>query len=140
MNRKANKKDLNEVIQLIKDSFGYAWKKTHRKFDEKYFRKNILNGINNDICTVEIDKGKIIAFAWASKQKDFFGNPCGEIKLIVIDRDYQNQGIGSRLLKHSEEKLGTKDLRLDCLCINPASKLYKRKGYKEFIISFRKYI
>ncbi|VVB75919.1 Acetyltransferase (GNAT) family protein [uncultured archaeon] len=136
--RKAKVTDLDAIIKLVKENFSFAWETTGRKFHAKFFRNKMLKAIKKDIFLVEEHKNELIAFGWASKEKDYFGNPIGEINLLVVKKEYQGKGIGSKMLKTLETKLKTKDLRLECLCINPAHKLYKQKGYNEFWITYRK--
>ncbi len=133
-------KDVTEIIDLIKTDFDFAWKKTNRKLDETFLKNKIKKAIKNDICLIKKQDKKIIAFGWAQKNKDFFGNPFGEIELLIVKKQYQKKGIGKTLLAKLEKKLNTKDLRLSCLTINPAKKLYEKQEYKEFIKQYRKKI
>lgn len=136
--RKAKITDAAKIILLLIESFYHAWKKTKRKFHKTYFKNKILKAIKKDITIVEELDGKIVGFGWAAKTKDFFGNPHGEIKLILISPKHQKKNLGTKLLQALEKKLQTKDLRLDCLSTNPAQKLYKKQGYKDFVITLRK--
>jgi ribosomal protein S18 acetylase RimI-like enzyme len=120
-------KDTIEIIELIKSDFDFAWKKTNRKLDETFLKNKIKKAIKNDICLIKKQDKKIIAFGWAQKNKDFFGNLFGEIELLIVKKQYQKKGIGKTLLAKLEKKLNTKDLRLSCLTINPAKKLYKKQ-------------
>ena len=53
------------------------------------------------------------------------------IATLAVDPNFQNQGIGSALLRECEIQLSTKQIRL-CLrpANNPALKLYSRAGYE----------
>lgn len=136
--RKARTTDIPQIIELLKESFSHAWKKTNREFHKKFVARNILKGIKKDIVLVEKKQGKIIGFGWAKRSKDFFGNKIGEITLVLISPKHQNKGLGTKLIKRLEKELKVKDLRLECLSNIPAKRLYGRNGYKEFLIILRK--
>ena len=81
--RKAKPPDINAIIKLIKENLSFAWKKTNRKFHKKFVTNKLKKAIKNDIFLVEEHNNELIAFGWASKRKDFFGNNIGEINLLI---------------------------------------------------------
>lgn len=130
--------DIPRVIELFKIAFPSAWKKTGRKFNANFVSGKIRKALKTNILVKVEQKGELIGFGWAGKEKDFLGNPYGDIKLILVHPQYQNKRVGSKLLTYLEKSLKTKDLRLFVLAFNPAKKLYRQKGYADFGIQLRK--
>lgn len=136
--RKAKTADINQIVELLKDSFSFAWEKTERKFNERYFKQKLKKILKEHICLVEESNGEIIGFGEAQKAKDYFGNKFGKIELILVNPNCQGKGIGTKLLKALESKLKEKDLRLDCLECIQLKEFYKKHDYKEFLTTLRK--
>ncbi len=135
--RKAKPSEISSIIGLYRASFSWAWTKTGRKFDETYVRKQLRAAIKSDYTLVGLDGIALWAFGWAKTQKDHFGNPFGEIVLLLVHPKIQNQGIGAELLEKLESKL-PQDKRIYVLAENRSLQLYKRKGYGVFGQSLRK--
>jgi ribosomal protein S18 acetylase RimI-like enzyme len=60
------------------------------------------------------------------------------LKNIQIGADFQNKGLGSKILKHCElesSKKGFDTLYLEAFLDNPARKLYERLGYETYDIT-----
>ncbi len=136
--RKAEIKDLNEIIALLFESFSHAWEKTNRKIDVEFVKENFRKSIENDISFVVEENNELVGFGSGRKKKDFFGNTFGDVSLLLVRSDCQNKEIGSTLIKKIEKELKEKDLRLTVLSNNPAKELYKRTGYKDFQNVYRK--
>lgn len=136
--RSARARDLQEIIALHKTCFEHAWKQTGRRFHRSYLSNNIKQAIKKDATLVLEDGTELKAFAWAKKEKDYFGNRYGDLAIILVHPLSQNQGIGTRIVKMLEKKLGTKDTRLSVLETNPSRRLYSKAGYKDFMRVMRK--
>ncbi len=135
--RKAKPSDIPTIIGLYRASFSWAWTKTGRKFNEAYVRAQLRQAITSDFALVGLDEKALLAFGWAKTQKDHFGNPFGEIVILLVHPKIQNQGVGAELLEKLESKL-PKDKRIYVLAENRSLRLYKRKGYVVFGQSLRK--
>lgn len=88
---KLNSNSILEIISLIKNNFDSSLQKTNRKINEKLLKEKIIKAIKKDFCLIKKYDGKIIAFGWAQKNTDFFGNKFGEIMLIVVDKKFQKK-------------------------------------------------
>lgn len=90
---------INELIEIYKENFPFIVR-------EEKTVKNILENKENEIIERRNKKGKLIGVSVINKSA---------ILLLCVDKKYRNQGIGTNLLKNSEE-------------------LIKNKGYKEIIL------
>ncbi len=134
---KARLSDVTAIIALYKSVFSWAWMKTGRKFDKKYVITRLVAAIRNDITLVSRDSNEIIAFGWARKNRDHFGNLFGEIVILIVAESQQNHGVGKSLLAVLETKL-PKDIRLSVLIGNERKQLYRKMGYSDFLKVLRK--
>lgn len=76
---------------------------------------------------VEIE-GQPVAAVWSSEENDHV-----RIHELLVIPEFQNRGIGSKILKLEIDhaKLKNKPIRLHTLLMNRAQELYKRYGFKE---------
>lgn len=78
---------MNEIYEIYKRNFPYISR------EEKTI-KNINNNNNNIVIERRNDSNKLIACAIINKNT---------ILLLVVDKDYQNKGIGKSLLDECEK-------------------------------------
>ncbi len=68
--------------------------------------------------------------------------PVGEIRRLVVSRDWRGRGVGARLMAAAEELArarGAGDMRLTVLVGNDEARgFYVRRGYEEFAIRYRR--
>lgn len=84
-----------------------------------------------DDIWVKKENGKVIGFIVARTQTDQ-----SEVLTIVVDQEYQGNGIGTQLLRTAETKSaqkGSSIMFLDVAADNiPAHALYRRAGYTRY--------
>lgn len=136
--RKATPRDLASILDLHETAFSFAWEQTGRQFNARFVRAALIDAFRKEIALVAVDKGRVVGFVWAKKTRDYFGTPHGEICILLVRPSRQRNGIGTLLLKHAEKKLGTPDVRLSVLTINPAVVFYVARGYRTFLRVLRK--
>ena len=81
------------------------------------------------INKVRINRSIIRAYLWVARKEDHF-----DIVEIVILPEYQNQGIGSRVLAEEIAEARSRDVpvRLRVLKESRAISLYRRLGFKDY--------
>lgn len=138
MIRKAKKQDSNQIIQINIDS----WKETYKNiFDEK-----LLNNLDNkkeesiEKCKNKINEyivyeinNKVVGFLKYGKNKKNYSDEYAEIYALYVDKNYQKQGIGTKLINYSL-KLLKKDYKyilVSTLIKNKANEFYKKQGFKQ---------
>lgn len=143
--RPATKEDLNEICCLIRRAIELMERQGIYQWDELYpAREHFLEDINNDSLYLAVQDDKIIAVyvinqeCFEAYHKCEWKNP--EESACIIHRfcvspDFQNKGIGSKVLSDIEEQIrsmGYKSIRLDVFSGNPyALRLYEKNGYKK---------
>jgi len=129
---------IENAIELMRCQGIHQW-------DELYPTKEIfLDDINNNTLYVAVEDEKIIAVYVINQECDEEYHTCEWenpdesaciIHRLCVSADFQNKGIGSRVLSHIEEQvkgMGYLSIRLDVFSENPyAIKLYEKNGYKK---------
>jgi GNAT superfamily N-acetyltransferase len=126
--RKINKKDINQVVDLMLDLY-----KVHSKFEEVYRIKSdavCLGSIKKDLrryftkqkkrtILVYEENNKIIAFAdfWTEKRSCYVRDKGIWIYEIYVNKDYRKRGIAMRLVKE-------------------IAKMAKKKGIEEIDLTY----
>ncbi|MBW3012564.1 GNAT family N-acetyltransferase [Candidatus Woesearchaeota archaeon] len=129
--RKATKKDLDRVAQIVINEYGKApwnekWSKTDAIKTVSYFNKigRIL---------VPVEGKKIVGFI-IYRIEYYEGGKKAMIEELAIDSDYRRKGIASKLIKAVEKecrKLKVNAIWLLTSTKAPAFKLYKKQKYKD---------
>lgn len=128
--RKALRKDLKEIAHLFREEF--SRKPYYENWTESNAYKKILDYFKKaDILIAVVDSqvvGFIISsiFLWSRYKK-------GKISEIVVAKNFQGKGIGSRLVKEVEKKhskRGAKYINLTAHKSAKALSFYKNRGYK----------
>ena len=128
--RLANKNDIQEIIELIKTSFvkyqeniNYAIAPMNENYDD------ILNDLSNKYVFVMIKDNKIVGSIRLTIKDNI-----GRLSRLCIDSNYQNQNLGTVLLKYVEhyaEKLGVTTIGLTTLDgVSYLEHYYIKNGYK----------
>ena len=141
----ATMKDLDEVCSLIKKAIEHMEQQGIYQWDELYpAREDFQEDIDNNSLYLAIEDGRIIAIYVINRDcgDEYYNfqwdNPDESAYIIhrfCVSPEYQNRGIGSRVLAHIEDQIrsmGYSSVRLDVFSQNPyALKLYEKNGYKK---------
>ena len=151
--RKANIKDLSNVIEVVKAAIEEMNKNDILQWDDLYPNKDILmqDILKNQMFLGEIDSKIASIFVlnqeydeeynnmnWQYKDMSFF-----IIHRLCVNPKFQNQRIGTKTMLIIEKLLrseGIETIRLDAFSLNPfALKMYEKLGYtKVGEVSWRK--
>jgi len=140
--RKANLKDLEEILRLNKALFDYEtifndeynldW--TYSDTGRSYFKKMIESEIT---IVAEVDKkiaGYLVASVHISSFRKF--NPVAELENMYIDKECRRQGIGKKLVEEMKKEIkarGAKTVKVEAAFQNDSAiKFYKSFGFSEF--------
>lgn len=143
--RLGTKEDLDEIGFLIRKAIEHMEQQGIYQWDEFYpTQEDFLYDIDNNTLYVACEDDKIIAIYVISQEcaDDYYEwkweNPDDSAYIIhrfCVSPDYQNRGIGSKVLSHIEEQIksmGYLSIRLDVFSENPyALKLYEKNGYEK---------
>lgn len=143
--RPGTKDDLDEIVLLIGKAIEHMEHQGIRQWDELYPSLDaFLDDINKNALYVAIENDKIIAIYVISQECDEEYHRCewmnseenaGIIHRLCVSPDFQNKGIGPKVLSHIEEQaksMGYLSIRLDAFSENPyALKLYEKNGYEK---------
>ena len=140
--RLANRKDFNEISQIIKEEYGKP------PYDEKWTKQSALQTLNyyskwGKIYVAEIDK-KVIGLLIIHKELYNNGTQL-HIKELAVKAEFQGKGIGKALMRNAEEfakKNKVKMIYLTTSLDAPAFHFYKKIGYipSKKTVFFRKVI
>lgn len=127
MIRKMQRFDTDRVYEIENQAFFEPWSK-------KSLIKDLETNTFLNHLVYEFD-GKILGFYIASHVLDEV-----EIFTIAVDKDYQNKGIGSKLLDHLIDRSKVNDIKKIWLEVSTKNQagisLYKKYGFK--IMGLRK--
>ena len=115
--REAEVWDIKAISELDKTNFDNSW-------DEQMLEKMLLNK-SNRIYVAE--GGQIMGFLVAENDIDEYN-----ISRVVVDKDFRNHGIGTKLIEHIENiaKEGKMNVSLEVSVNNFTAKtLYEKLGY-----------
>ena len=126
--RKAQKKDLNQVIKI--------WVTEFRKtpWNERWTKEKVKKTIKNHegkVYVAVIDNN-VVGFALVTESY-YLDGPVVILENLVVSNNYQEQGVGSALLKHVEriyKKKRFAKVFLDTIKKTKSYKFYKKRGYK----------
>lgn len=104
---------LEELVALWNKELGDDFPMREALFEQNSFADPNLFTEGSRIAVNE--EGRAIGFVVAKKWQDEIDighNPAvGWIQVLLVDRDYRKQGIGSQLLKHAESKLSESGIK-----------------------------
>ena len=127
------------LTKLIKDERQYDNSIEEKIIVKDYFKNNIKNEDNILLCHEEdktINGYIYLKLVDANNKRGYL------IDGLYVDEEYRNNGIGTRLIESSLNII--KDTNIEFIDINVlahnnnAINLYKKFGFNEFKISFRK--
>ena len=141
--RPGRKEDLDEIFRLVRRAIENMERNGIRQWDEQYpARADLENDIEKNTLYVAVEGDKIIAIYVLNRECDEEYRRCRwhspDESAIILHRlcvspEYQNKGVGTKLLLHIEEQarsMGYRSIRLDVFSENPyALKLYEKNGY-----------
>jgi [ribosomal protein S18]-alanine N-acetyltransferase len=122
--RKAKLNDIDSIFKIEQKCFEglTAYSRRHLKY---------LALKANSTCLVEIQGENLRGFIIVDCRE---GSLVGSIETIDVDPEYQNQGIGTKLLAAAEEEMRQQGITTSQLEVSEknafAIKLYKKAGYK----------
>ncbi len=126
--KKAQKKDLRQVIKI--------WITEFRKtpWNERWTKEKIkktIKSYDGKVYVAVIDNN-VVGFALVTEIY-YLGGPVVILENLVVSNNYQEQGVGSALLKHVEriyKKKRFAKVFLDTIKKTKSYKFYKKRGYK----------
>lgn len=143
--RKGTINDIDPVFDMVKKVIDDMNRRGLYQWDDIYPAKSdFLSDIENDTLYVLENENAIIAVYVISEESDEAYDKCKWdnpddttciIHRLCIDPEYQNNGLGKKIMQHIEEqakKMDYESIRLDVFTENPcALALYKNSGYEE---------
>lgn len=109
-------------------------------YSKSQLKRLILN--NNSLCLVEKKDGRIRAFLIVTSDLNLL---IGHIETIDVDPNFQNRGIGLKLLEAAEMNMKSRGIKESQLEVsegnNSAIELYRKAGYfiKEKIFNYYRF-
>ncbi|MCK4589482.1 MAG: GNAT family N-acetyltransferase [Nanoarchaeota archaeon] len=147
--RKATVKDFKKVKD-IKTEFMFWEAKRDKGIDPEKIKKVpfVLRGKlkNKDMAFfLAEEKGEVIGFAWAEKQKNkFFWTKYpfkGYLHDLYVKKEYRKKGIGKKLINECFKWFKKKKFKYWEVGVHAwnigAKKLYQKKGFEEHIVWMR---
>ncbi|PWJ95633.1 ribosomal protein S18 acetylase RimI-like enzyme [Oceanotoga teriensis] len=145
MIRKAIKDDISKIVNIMKDVVNKMISEGNPQWDSSYPTKDIyLKDIENEDLYVFIKGDQIVAAACINQiQAEEYKNIKWKISSdnsfvihrIIIDPNFQNQGIAVDFMKFAEKlaiKSNVFSIRIDTFSMNKkAQNLFKKLGYFE---------
>lgn len=98
---------LNDIVALWNKELGDKFPMTEKLFKQNSFEdENICNqasriAVSDDHQVI----GIIVVKKWQENLSIDLGQSVGWIQVLLVDRNYRNQGVGSTLLRHAEATL-----------------------------------
>lgn len=137
-------KDIDIVFQLIQNAITEMERHGIFQWDDVYpSREDILKDIEQETLYLAYEEADLVAIYVISDFADsaykdaswmYEENKAYILHRFCVDPAYQNQGIGTKVLKHIENQvaqMGYESIRLDVFTMNPyAQKLYRKNGYE----------
>ena len=105
----------------VEENFGEWNESAQREFFKKY-----IDAQWQSIKIIVVD-GKDAGFF-----DDKIDGNIYEIANIVLDKKFQNKGIGTKILKDAIKAHKNYEIQIQCFKSNPVVELYKRLGFTEF--------
>ncbi len=135
MIRKANITDAKEIVKVNM----LGWKETYKGiFPQKFLDSLNINDENsimkceakiNEYAVCEMDN-KIVGIIRYGKNKKNYDDSYGEVYALYVEKTYQHQGIGTKLIEFAfnELKHNFNSVLISTLVDNPANEFYKNIG------------
>lgn len=144
--RKSIKKDIPEIMRIIKQAQAYFKEKGIDQWQNNYPNEEVIsNDIENEDSYVLIKNGEIVATTVASfkGEKNYHhiydgkwlsNGDYGVIHRIAVDNDYKGLGLSHKIIKYVEELCineGVYSIRVDTHEENiPMQNLLKKNGFQ----------
>jgi len=129
-------KYLAQLVSLYEKAYSNFPEYSYKDLEDIFFYlRGMVNDDNKCFLMARRDEGRIVGFVIADKREDFCNHPVGEIHEIVVDPDYQLQGLGRELFDSACELLRNKGCRYLELCVGrnneKALSFYLKKGLRQ---------
>lgn len=136
VDREEPRKHLAQLTSLYEKAYSdfpqYSYNDLEDVFD---YLNGMIKDDNKYFLSAQKAGGKIIGFVIAEKRPGFTDYPVGEIHEIVVDPDYQRQGLGNELFDLASELLENTGCKRLELCVgrnnSNAISFYIKKGMKK---------
>lgn len=139
--REANQTDALQVIKIVERLADFntpVWRTDKEivegdlKVIQAYFNKRPSNQY---LYVAELEN-KVVGILFVETRHDFFNNKSLlHISILAVDKCHEGLGVGSKLLKYSEEfarELNIKNISLNVFSSNHrARNIYKNRGFSE---------
>lgn len=142
--RKANKKDINRVVDLYSQLYKIEQQYWNNLKDNYYAtkecKKRLLKDINDKKMTflVALSDDIVVGYinGYIYDKKDVFVEKTASLDYVAVDSNYQRKGIGTILINCFENEMKKKEvkfIKLNAFSNNePAISLYKKNKFNEF--------
>lgn len=128
--RKAEKKDIKDLVRLVREDLGYA--KAQEDFVRSKFCK--LDHGREEVFVADVD-GVAAGFIHVEVYSNLYFGPVGNILGLAVGETFRKQGFGSQLLKAAEEwskEKGCVGMRLNSGGSRVgAHEFYRAQGYDD---------
>lgn len=138
--RRRERKDCKDIARVVTKSWNETYKGivSNEFLDDLYKNeesraKNSFDNFNNNHnhqFVLEIDN-KVVGFVNVGKSDDAEYLNCGEIYALYIEKEYQGNGFGKKLVKAGIDelkKLGFDKMIIGCLEANSSNAFYRHIG------------
>lgn len=148
--RKAENKDLEDVLRLNLDLFKKEYREYDKKLDLKwtygkigrsYFKKRITE--KDAFAFIAESKGKIIGYLCGSVRNCPYDyriiSKYAELENMIVDKKFRGEGVGEKLTK--EFLKWCKIKKADCISVNASIQnekginFYKKMGFKNYSLT-----
>lgn len=125
--RTATDSDLEFLLDLRRRALGEYVIETWGRWDDARQRDYLIERLEQSLIQiVQCDGSDVGMFSVEERPDEVF------LENVVLLPDWQNRGIGTRLVTGLQEKAREKGrpVRLEVLRVNPARRLYERLGFR----------
>ena len=141
--RKLQKKDIKAITQMMlefSDSYPKDYVNSKNRGSIKWLLQYALVSKDKfDVGSFVLElNGKVIGHIAYYKDERSFEGLVYELRALVIDKNYQNKGFGTKLIKYLEKELKKLKARIIWLQTGKKSVYYKKLGYK-LVAIYRNY-
>jgi GNAT superfamily N-acetyltransferase len=137
--RLANREDLPEIVRMLADDeLGSQRERCEEPLPESYYQayEQINSDANHQLIVAELD-GKVIGTLHLMflPSISYQGGLRAQIESVRVDRQFQNQGIGSEMMKWAIERAQERGAHLVQLTTHKsredAHRFYQRLGFQK---------
>ena len=136
--RRARREDLSEIVRMLADDeLGSQRERCEDPLPESYYTsfEQINNDSNQQLIVAELD-GKVIGTLHLMflPSISYQGGLRAQVESVRVDRQYQNQGIGSEMMKWTIERAKERGAHMVQLTTHKsrqdAHRFYERLGFQ----------